>query len=962
MPPPRLRFGPSRRAVPASFSESAALFTCFWNFLSSMTTLEADLPLFRRAYAPRALSRASRTFARSSSSCTKRCTYWLPHAPSAAAFACWGLLFAILLHLGSFCGPSAILYPALGSRTRALLGTRQALSRRAAVRGGRLERGVEHVRHAIDEDEREVAAQVLGDLVGVGLVVRGRDDGRDAVALRRERLLLQPADRQHLAGERDLARHRDLVAHAAPADQRRQRGRHRDAGARPVLRGGPGGHVDVDVVLGEPVLPEPRRDLVVVAANVRERCLRRLLHHVAELAGDRQLALARHRGRLDKEHVAADRRPREAGRDPRLLRAALGVGVEARAAEQLAGAVRPDAHPPRLAVALRDLPRDLPAYRADLALERAHARLARVVRDDHPQRAVGDRKPRLLQPVALDLAGHEVALGDLELLLLGVARELDDLHAVAQRPGDRVERVRRRDEHDVRQVEGHVEVVVAERRVLLGVEDLEHRARRIAAPVAAHLVDLVDHEQRVVRARVAQRADDRAGHRADVRAPVPADLRLVAHAADAEALELAPERPGDRAPERRLAHAGWPDEAQDPAGRVGLQAADGEELEDAVLDLLDVVVVVVEHLARVRELEVVLGRRVPRQRRDPLEVRADDAVLGRLRRQRLEPLELAVDLPAHVVRERDRVELPAQLAGFLGRLVELAELLADRLELLAQDVLALALVELRLHLVLDLRADRDHLELAREDLHERAQALDDVGLLEQALLLLGLEAQRPRDEVAESARVVDVGDRVLQLLGQVRDGLDDPRERLLDVAAQRGELGRLGDPVRALCDLGDEVGLLLDEALDRDALAALDEDPQRAVGDLEHARDRPHDADLVEVVGPRLLELGVLRRDHDQHAVAGEDVVDELDRALLADRQRRQRVGQRHGLAQREDGQRLRQGSLHPDRHLPAVAAPRDLDHQPSTASSPRAISIGTLRERTSGRASGSSIRRIPSV
>src|SRR3954452_10430797 len=198
-------------------------------------------------------------------------------------------------------------------------------------------------------------------------------------------------------------------------------------------------------------------------------------------------------------------------------------------------------------------------------------------------------------------------------------------------------------------------------------------------------------------------------------------------------------RARDRASERRLADAGRSDEAQDAAGRVGLQAADGEELEDAVLDLLDVVVVVVEHLARVLEVEVVFSRRLPRQRRDPLEVRPDDAVLGRLGRQRLEPLELAVDLPAHVVRQRNRVELTTELAGFLRRLVELAELLADRLELLAQDVLALALVELGLHLALDLRADRDDLELAREDLHERAQALDHVGLLEQALLLVGLQ-------------------------------------------------------------------------------------------------------------------------------------------------------------------------------------------------------------------------------
>ena len=90
-------------------------------------------------------------------------------------------------------------------------------------------------------------------------------------------------------------------------------------------------------------------------------------------------------------------------------------------------------------------------------------------------------------------------------------------------------------------------------------------------------------------------------------------------------------------------------------------------------------------------------------------------MLGGLRRQRLQALELAVDLPAHVLAQRDRVELRAQLLRLGGGLVELAELLADRVELLAQHELALALVDLRLDLRLDLRADRDHLELAGED-------------------------------------------------------------------------------------------------------------------------------------------------------------------------------------------------------------------------------------------------------
>ena len=133
-------------------------------------------------------------------------------------------------------------------------------------------------------------------------------------------------------------------------------------------------------------------------------------------------------------------------------------------------------------------------------------------------------------------------------------------------------------------------------------------------------------------------------------------------------------------------------------------------------------------------------------------------------------------------------ELLAQLVGLGGRLVELAELVLDRLELLAQDELALRAVHLGLHLVLDLRADRDDLELAREHLGQAAQALGDVDLLEQRLLLLGRQPQRAGDQVAQRARVLDVGDGDLQLLGQVGHRLDDLRERLLDGAHQRRQL------------------------------------------------------------------------------------------------------------------------------------------------------------------------------
>ena len=110
----------------------------------------------------------------------------------------------------------------------------------------------------------------------------------------------------------------------------------------------------------------------------------------------------------------------------------------------------------------------------------------------------------------------------MELLLLGVAGQPDDLHPVQQRPGDRLEDVPRRDEEDPREVERQVEVVVPERVVLRRVEHLEHRRGQVAAIVGAHLVDLVDHHDRVHRAGVADGAHDHARHRPDVGAPVAA--------------------------------------------------------------------------------------------------------------------------------------------------------------------------------------------------------------------------------------------------------------------------------------------------------------------------------------------------------------------------------------------------------------------------------------------------------
>ena len=242
---------------------------------------------------------------------------------------------------------------------------------------------------------------------------------------------------------------------------------------------------------------------------------------------------------------------------------------------------------------------DLAADLADVALEVAHAGLARVVAHDVAQRALGDVQLVGLDAVVLHLLRQQVLLRDRDLLVLGVAGQADHFHPVEQRRRD-VHRVRRRDEHHVRQVVLDLDVVIDERVVLLGVEHLEQRRRRIAAEVHAHLVDFVEQEQRIAHADLGHVLQDLAGHRADVRAAVAADLGFVAHAAQATCARTCGRSP---------CATDWPSEVLPTPGgptrhRIGrLQAVDAllhrEVLDDALLDLLEAVVVGVEDLDRV---------------------------------------------------------------------------------------------------------------------------------------------------------------------------------------------------------------------------------------------------------------------------------------------------------------------------------------------------------------------------
>src|SRR6185437_2063468 len=89
------------------------------------------------------------------------------------------------------------------------------------------------------------------------------------------------------------------------------------------------------------------------------------------------------------------------------------------------------------------------------------------------------------------------------------------------------------------------------------------------------------------------------------------------------------------------------DKAEDRSFRILHELAHGEELEDALLDLLKAVVVIVQHLLSVVDGANFFGALLPRHCEKPIEVVARNGRLGGHRGHRLELLQLLDSLLLH---------------------------------------------------------------------------------------------------------------------------------------------------------------------------------------------------------------------------------------------------------------------------------------------------------------------------
>ena len=234
--------------------------------------------------------------------------------------------------------------------------------------------------------------------------------------------------------------------------------------------------------------------------------------------------------------------------------------------------------------------------------------------------------------------------------------------------------------------------------------------------------------------------------------------------------------------------------------------------------------VLVEHVAHDADVEQVGGADRPREVRQPLEVGARDGVLRAARLHGLQAFELLSGDLLGLLGHLRLGDLLRELLGVAGLVVHLAELALDRLELLAQHVLALRVAHLLLDLAVDALADLEDLELTREQHQHLAQALAHVVGGEHLLLLAGLDVEVADHEVGDLAGVADAVEQRGGLARKLGHEGDEPLGGLLDALDQRGGLDVVGVLVRQFDRAGAQERLGRHDLLDLDAHHALQDD------------------------------------------------------------------------------------------------------------------------------------------
>ena len=171
--------------------------------------------------------------------------------------------------------------------------------------------------------------------------------------------------------------------------------------------------------------------------------------------------------------------------------------------------------------------------------------------------------------------------------------------------------------------------MVVKCRILLRIQHLQQSRTRIAAPVIAQFVNFIKQKQRIGRSGLFHAFNNFARHGTDIRPPMSADFRFIAHTAQWSPHKTAPGYLGDGFAQRSFAHARRTDQTQNRTFDFISTRLHRQIFDNAFLDLFQPVMIFFQHFHCLGNVFVNLGTLLPGNVQQPVQIVADNRCFGR---------------------------------------------------------------------------------------------------------------------------------------------------------------------------------------------------------------------------------------------------------------------------------------------------------------------------------------------
>ncbi len=255
--------------------------------------------------------------------------------------------------------------------------------------------------------------------------------------------------------------------------------------------------------------------------------------------------------------------------------------------------------------------------------------------------------------------------------------------------------------------------------------------------------------------------------------------------------------------------------------------------------------VLVQHLCRGFQIQVIFGSLGPGQFHHPFEIGPHCGRFSGIRVHFFKALQLLFRFFEHFLRHLGVFNALAEFRDFFRALIQFSQFLLDSLQLLTQEILALGFVHLALGLGLNFLLHREDFNLLPENVAHLPQSKNRIGNLQDCLGCVDFEPKVGGHHVGQSARFFQVLDDDHHIRDQHLAQTDDPLDLFLDRPHDRfgfecrGRWLRVGefvDPHRV-------VWIGLNVFRDLCLGDTLDEDFDPFIREFQHPHDDPDGAD-----------------------------------------------------------------------------------------------------------------------